>query len=223
MRQGIQAGKPVEEAIVDALDTSGRAVLFAGITVCIALLGMFALGVSFLYGVAIAASIAVACTVIAALTILPSILSFIGPRVLSRRQRRALGTSAAADALPETGGTGFWTRWAGFVSRRPNLVGATATLLVLIIAIPFLTMRLGSADAGSDPTSTTTRKAYDLLAAGLRRRLQRPAPARREDRRQRGPEGRVRARARGGGRGARRRRIHADDRACRERTGTAPC
>ena len=165
MRQGIQAGKPVEEAIVDALDTSGRAVLFAGITVCIALLGMFALGVSFLYGVAVAASIAVAFTVIAALTILPAILSFIGTRVLSRRQRRAIGDSGAA--LPETGGTGFWQRWADIVSRRPNLVGATATLLVLLIAVPFLTMRLGSADAGSDPTGTTTRKAYDLLAEGF--------------------------------------------------------
>ncbi len=163
MRQGIQAGKPVEEAIVDALDTSGRAVLFAGITVCIALLGMFALGVSFLYGVAVAASIAVAFTVIAALTLLPAILSFIGPRVLSRRQRRALG----AAPLAETGGTGFWTRWAAIVSRRPNLVGATATLLVLIIAIPFLSMRLGSADSGSDPVNTTTRKAYDLLAQGF--------------------------------------------------------
>ena len=163
MRQGIQAGKPVEEAIVDALDTSGRAVLFAGITVCIALLGMFALGVSFLYGVAVAASIAVACTVVAALTVLPAILSFIGARVLSRRQRRALG----AAPLAETGGTGFWQRWAAFVSHRPNLVGATATLIVLLIAIPFLSMRLGSADAGSDSASTTTRKAYDLLAEGF--------------------------------------------------------
>jgi RND superfamily putative drug exporter len=83
--------------------------------------------------------------------------------VLSRRQRRALG----AAPLAETGGTGFWTRWAAIVSRRPNLVGATATLLVLIIAIPFLSMRLGSADSGSDPVNTTTRKAYDLLAQGF--------------------------------------------------------
>ena len=59
-RQGLQRGKTIEQAIVDAVDTSGRAVMFAGITVCIALLGMFALGVSFLYGVAVAASVAVA-------------------------------------------------------------------------------------------------------------------------------------------------------------------
>ena len=89
-RQGLQRGKSVEEAIVDAVDTSGRAVLFAGMTVCIALLGMFALGVSFLYGVAIAASIVVAFTVLSALTLLPALLGFMGPRVLGRRARRSL-------------------------------------------------------------------------------------------------------------------------------------
>ena len=88
-RQGLQRGKTVEEAIVDAIDTSGRAVMFAGITVCIALLGMFALGVSFLYGVAIAASVVVAFTVLAALTLLPALLGFIGTRVLGRRARRS--------------------------------------------------------------------------------------------------------------------------------------
>jgi RND superfamily putative drug exporter len=89
-REGLQRGKSIEDAIVDAVDTSGRAVLFAGITVCIALLGMFALGVSFLYGVAVAASVVVAFTVIATLTLVPASLGFFGPRVLGRRARRAL-------------------------------------------------------------------------------------------------------------------------------------
>jgi RND superfamily putative drug exporter len=86
-RQGLIAGADVESSIVTAVNTSGRAVLFAGIIVCIALLGMFALGVSFLYGLATAAAIGVAFTMIAALTLLPALLSFIGPRVLSRKQK----------------------------------------------------------------------------------------------------------------------------------------
>ena len=77
-RQGLLRGLHREDAVVESLDTSGRAVLFAGVIVCIAMLGMFALGVSFLYGVAVAASVAVAFTVLAALTLLPALLGIFG-------------------------------------------------------------------------------------------------------------------------------------------------
>ena len=90
-RQGLIAGQDIEDSIVNAVNTSGRAVLFAGIIVCIALLGMFALGVSFLYGLAMAAAIGVAFTMVAALTLLPAMLGFIGPRVLSRKQKTGAG------------------------------------------------------------------------------------------------------------------------------------
>ncbi len=162
-RQGLQRGKSVEDAIVDAVDTSGRAVLFAGITVCIALLGMFALGVSFLYGVAIAASIVVAFTVLSALTLLPALLGFFGTRVLGRRARRSL----AAGELKTSDGSGWWVRWTGVLQSRPALIATVATVLLAVIAIPFLSMRLGSSDAGSDPAGSTTRQAYDLLAKGF--------------------------------------------------------
>ena len=89
-RQGLQQGKSVEQAVVDAVDTSGRAVMFAGITVCIALLGMFALGVNLLDRIAIAAAVVVAFTVLAALTLLPALLGFMGTHVLGRRGRRRL-------------------------------------------------------------------------------------------------------------------------------------
>ena len=89
-RQGLFAGHDKDESIVNAVNTSGRAVLFAGIIVCIALLGMFALGVSFLYGLAVSAALGVLLTMLAALTLLPALLSVIGPRVLSRRQRKNL-------------------------------------------------------------------------------------------------------------------------------------
>jgi RND superfamily putative drug exporter len=162
-RQEIMRGTPPEEAVVNALDTSGRAVLFAGITVCIALLGMFALGVSFLYGVATAASIVVAFTVVSALTFLPALLGFFGRRVLTRKQRRALqaGELATSDESP------LWGRWAQRLQRHPVVLAAAAAIVMLVLAAPFLSMRLGSSDAGSDPTSSTTRKAYDLLAQGF--------------------------------------------------------
>jgi RND superfamily putative drug exporter len=162
-RQELQRGKSVQDAIVDAVDTSGRAVMFAGITVCIALLGMFALGVSFLYGVAIAASVVVAFTVLAALTLLPATLGFFGPRVLGRKARRAL----AGGQLTTTDGSGWWDRWTRVLQARPALIATGAVLVMVVIAIPFFSMRLGSSDAGSDPAGSTTRQAYDLLAKGF--------------------------------------------------------
>jgi RND superfamily putative drug exporter len=163
-RQGLLRGLEPEIAAIEAVDTSGRAVLFAGMTVCIALLGMFALGVSFLYGVAVAASIVVAFTALAALTLLPACLGFLGPRVLGRKQRRAL---AERGRLSDTDESPWWSRWAARVERRPALFAAAATALMLLVAVPFLSMRLGSSDQGNDPTSTTTRQAYDLLAKGF--------------------------------------------------------
>ena len=90
-RSGVKAGLSYQDAAAQAVSTSGRTVLFAGSTVCIALLGQFALGVSFLYGLSAAAAIAVALTMASSLTFLPAMLGFLGPRVLSRRERAALG------------------------------------------------------------------------------------------------------------------------------------
>jgi putative drug exporter of the RND superfamily len=162
-RQGLLRGNSVEEAAVDAVDTAGRAVLFAGMTVCIALLGMFALGVSFLYGVAIAASLVVAFTVVAALTLLPAMLGFFGLKVLRRKERRAV----QAEQFTQSDESPAWGRWSRRLQQRPALLAAGAAIVMLVLAIPFLSLRLGSADQGSDPTNTTTRQAYDLLAKGF--------------------------------------------------------
>jgi RND superfamily putative drug exporter len=164
-RQGLIAGQDVPTSIAAAVNTSGRAVLFAGIIVCIALLGMFALGVSFLYGLAVAAAIGVLFTMIAALTLLPALLGFIGPRVMSKRQRREL-----ADTGPRiigSGTKGFWARWARFIQRRPVLPALGALVVVVLLALPFFSLRLGTSDQGNDPVGTTTRQAYDLLANGF--------------------------------------------------------
>ena len=156
-------GLSSDEAIAESLDTSGRAVVFAGVTVCIALLGMLALGVGVLGGMGVAASLVVALTVLTAVTLLPALLSLFGERLLTRRARRAL----AAGRLATDDESAFWGRWAATLKARPAVLTAVATLLLAVIAIPFLSLRVGATDAGSDPAASTTRKAYDQLASGF--------------------------------------------------------
>ncbi len=162
-RQGLKAGMPSEEAAVRALNTAGRAVMFAGGTVCIALLGMLVLRLSMLNGLAYASVFAVALTMAAALTLLPALLGFMGERVLSRRERRRLVESGPQEGY----GSGPWARLGGFVSRRPVILTVSAVVVMVALASPFASLRLGLSDAGNDPASSTTRKAYDLLAQGF--------------------------------------------------------
>ena len=152
-------GGVVQDAVEVAMNTAGRAILFAGTTVIIAMLGMFALGVSLLYGAAIAASLGVLMVLAASLTLLPALLSITGSRVgrvRTRRRQRAARERA-----------GFWRRWVGFIQRRPAWTALTATVVLLLLAAPALGLRMGSSDAGTNAPNTTTRKAYDLLATGF--------------------------------------------------------
>ena len=162
-RTNLKAGMPPAEAAVRALNTSGRAVLFAGTTVCIALLGMLVLRIGYISGLGIAAAVTVLFTVAAAATLLPALLGFLGMRVLSRRERRRL----AAGGPAADGTSGAWARLAAFVQRHPAPLAAAAATVMLALAIPVLSLRLGSSDAANDPASTTTHQAYDLLADGF--------------------------------------------------------
>ena len=162
-RNALKAGKSVEEAISIAVNTAGRAVFFAGLTVCIALLGQFALGLSFLYGIAVCASLTVLPTMLASLTLLPALLAVIGNKVLSRRQRSKLRRDGPEDEHL----SGFWYRWAKMIERRPLLPAVLAAALIVLIALPILSLHLGLDDAGSDPPGSTTLQAYDLLAKGF--------------------------------------------------------
>ena len=162
-RAGIQGGLSPEEAAVRALDTSGRAVLFAGGTVCVALLGLLVLRLSFLNGLAIPAALTVLFTVAAATTFLPAMLGFLGPRVLGRKERHRLATEGPHEPHAQ----GFWARWAALVERRPKLLVVGATVVMLVLTLPVLSLRLGSSDSGNDPSGSATRKAYDLLAEGF--------------------------------------------------------
>ncbi|GGQ21715.1 MMPL family transporter [Streptomyces pseudogriseolus] len=162
-RRGLKRGLSVTEAATNAVATTGRAVVFAGATVCIALLGMLILRLNFLNGVAVAASLTVVLTVAASVTLLPALLSLIGTRALSRKERRRLAEHGPEPEMP----TGFAARWSAFVERHPKLLGAVAVVVMAVLALPTFSLHLGTSDQGNDPKASTTRQAYDLLADGF--------------------------------------------------------
>jgi RND superfamily putative drug exporter len=168
------------ESVIQSMDTAGRAVLFAGCTVVIALLGMMLLGVDFLYGVAISASIGVLLVMLASLTLLPALLTITGARLArpGRRARRraakaaeqepaALAAADNAFVAEDPAASGAWLRWSMFVERRPRAIVAVSAIVMLAIAAPATALRLGSSDASNDPSTQTTHKAYELLARGF--------------------------------------------------------
>ncbi|HSY14983.1 MAG TPA: MMPL family transporter [Jatrophihabitantaceae bacterium] len=162
-RRNLLKGMSVEDSIALAINTSGRAVLFAGVTVCIAMLGLIALGVSFFYGLAVGVAVAVSLTMLASLTLLPALLRFLGLYVLPRKQRRAI---RAGTYVPSPR-TSFWERWSEIVAHRKALLGVAAGVVIVALAIPFFSMRMGHADQGNDPAGSTTRKGYDLITQGF--------------------------------------------------------
>jgi putative drug exporter of the RND superfamily len=207
-RRGLKEGMSVEAAAERAVASAGRAVVFAGVTVCIALLGMLVLRLSFLNGVAVAASLTVVLAVLSSVTLVPALLGVIGKRALSGRERRRLaehGPEMPAELHREgehsedpedpddpyaeephghgtdatgTGATGarkpgararasVASRWSSFVARHPRLLGGVAALVMVVLAVPVSGLQLGTSDQGSNPRTTTTRQAYDLLGDGF--------------------------------------------------------
>ncbi|MGV1049006.1 MAG: MMPL family transporter [Solirubrobacterales bacterium] len=160
-RNGLDEGLEPQQAAIKSVDTAGRAVLFAGITVIISLMGMFLLGISFLYGVATSAALAVLFTMIAALTLLPALLTMVGHRV---DRLRLPGLRKRSTSIDEGG---RWFRWSREIQRRPWLSAILSGAFLLILCIPTLSLRLGTNDAGTEPPDKTTRQAYDLLAEGF--------------------------------------------------------
>jgi RND superfamily putative drug exporter len=159
-RRAIHEGKTVHESIRVAMTTSGRSVLFAGIIVCISMLGLFTVGLSFLSGVGVAASISVIVAMIASLTLLPALLSIIGKNI---DRLRIPFKKLHQD---EEGGKG-WKKWADKIQAHPVRWAVSSTLILLFICVPVTQIRLGASDSGNDPVNTTTRQAYDALAKGF--------------------------------------------------------
>jgi RND superfamily putative drug exporter len=161
-RQHLEEGMPTREAAARAVATAGSAVVFAGLTVIIALVGLTVVNIPFLTVMGLSAAGTVAIAVLIAITLLPAVLGFGGDRL--RRQNRVLlarprRRAAGADTLS--------VRWARFVTRRPLAVMLASVAVLGAIAIPALHMKLGLPDAGNKPTSSTERRAYDLLTEGF--------------------------------------------------------
>ena len=156
-RTALHDGLEPFAAVRLAIDTSGRAVLFAGITVVISLLGMFMMNMDFMRSLSIGAILAVLLTMLAALTLLPAMLGFVGRNIdkLGLPHRRQ---SENADPTRS-----FWYRWSRVIQSHPwpALIGSVVVLLIL--AFPVFSLRLGFSDAGNRPTTDSTRRAYDLL------------------------------------------------------------
>jgi RND superfamily putative drug exporter len=162
-RSAVKSGLSYQDAAARAVNTSGRTVVFAGLTVCVALLGQLALGVSFLNGLSIASAIAVALTVATSLTFLPAMLGFLGPKVLSRREHATLAVNGPL--ATETGR--WWSRWARVIEAHKGAVAVGSVAVVTLAASPIFGLRLGSSDAGTDPSHSTTRQAYQTLVRGF--------------------------------------------------------
>jgi RND superfamily putative drug exporter len=152
----------VNAAIETAMDTSGRAILLAGTTVIIALLGMFATGVSFLYGLAIASVLAVLMVLVASLTLLPAMLARWGEKVV-RPTRRERKRAERGEAPRESA----WLRWSRLVQSRPWPLALASLAVTLLFISPALALRLDNTDAGNSAKSLNSRRAFDMLAQGF--------------------------------------------------------
>lgn len=144
------------DAVAEAVATAGHSVVFAGICVLIGIIGLAFSGIPSFTTMGVAAGLVVLATMLASITMLPALLAPLGRRVLSRRARTGRQPAAFRSTLAE--------RWTRAVVRRPVLAGAAGLLALAAIAAPVTGLRLGQNDAGSEPTSSPTRQAYDLVA-----------------------------------------------------------
>jgi len=158
-RQNLASGMPVPVAIGRANATAGLSVLFAGVTVVVAIAGLQVSGIPMMTMMGWASALMVLITMIAAVTLLPALLGVVGRKVNSVRV-------PFVKQKPANNPRSKSARWAARVVAKPVRYGVAAAVLLGVLAAPVFSMRLGFADAGNDGPSTTTRKAYDLLADG---------------------------------------------------------
>jgi RND superfamily putative drug exporter len=152
-RQQLADGLAPQESVARAVATAGSAVVFAGVTVLIALAGLLVVGIPFLSVMGLAAAGTVAIAVLIALTLLPAVLGFVGQR--------------AGRGRKPSGGATMGLRWAQLVTRRPLIAIAAVVALLVLVATPAMHLRQGLPDDGTKATDTTERKSYDLLTKGF--------------------------------------------------------
>jgi RND superfamily putative drug exporter len=159
-RSGLADGQDPRRATLSAIATAGRAVVFAGITVIVSMLGILLVGLPSLNGFAFTVSLAVLVTMVAAVTLLPALRGFAG-RHIERLHVPFVGKN------PHAYDTSRWYRWSRFVQGRPWFAAIGGLAVLVVLAVPFLGMRFGFPDAQNDPPSYTTHRAYGLLADGF--------------------------------------------------------
>ncbi|MER7609165.1 MMPL family transporter [Nocardioides sp. NPDC127503] len=155
-RENLAAGMPVPESVGRALATAGQAVIFAGGTVVVAILGLLVAGIPFVTGGGVAISAMVLVMVLASVTLLPALLGLAGHRINGRRRRDGAHR-------PSTG----WYQWGAHVTRNATAYLVGGAVFMIALAAPVLALNLGFPDDGTKPESRTERRAYDLIADGF--------------------------------------------------------
>ncbi len=159
-KQQLRDGMEVEESVARATATSGGAVVFAGVTVVIALVSLAAAQIPIVTALGYSAALAVVTAALGAVTLLPALLGALGPRINALPVH--LGSTHPDDLKPHG-----WARWARGVSRRPWPAMLVAVAILAVLAIPVLNLHLGQSDVGSLPTDTPARQAFDIISRGF--------------------------------------------------------
>ncbi len=159
-REGLHTGHSVEDSIAVAVGTAGRSVVFAGVVVAIAFLGLYAMGLPFIAALGAAGAIVVGAAVLVALTLMPALLAIAGRRIDSLRVP-LLHSTEGVDTSSN------WFRLSTFIQHHPVWTLVPAVVVLLVLATPIVSMHLGFSDFGNNPKSTHTRRAYDLLKEGF--------------------------------------------------------
>lgn len=163
-RAELMEGRSREDAIGRAVGTAGSAVVFAGLTVVIALAGLAIVNIPLLTKMGMAAAGTVVIAVLAAITLVPAALGIVGGKIFGRKVRKANPQTGVPPINVPGAKENMGTRWSRFVLRKPVMVLVTAVVGLGVIAIPVSSMTLGLPDEGNQPTDTTQRKAYDMLS-----------------------------------------------------------
>jgi putative drug exporter of the RND superfamily len=153
--RGLRSGLAIDDSIARAVATSGGAVTFAGCTVTVALVSLAVAGIPLVTTMGLMAAVAVVVAVLAALTLLPAALAILGPRINALTVRRV---------DPDHQKDGLWAKWAADIAKHPLVAGIAGLAILLPLTIPLLSLTLGQQDVGALSTSTTARRAYDLIS-----------------------------------------------------------
>lgn len=166
-REWRAAGLDTEAATVATLDTAGRSVMVAGTTVVISMLGLFAMGLSFMRGAAVVTILGVLIVMLASVTLFPALLGYLGKHVDRLRLPVGRGHTVVVAEGGHVEPSAAWLGWSRFVERHRIVAAVVGVAILLALALPFLDVRFGFPDAGNNREETSSRQAYDTLADGF--------------------------------------------------------